>query len=932
VESNKEVFEQVRDTVMLCAAESLHDNELAKLSAEILPSLTERYRTEYGRTAWHRHFYAIEADAQLAASGRDAYQANEDMHPQWHTVSVSTARERGSAYPESRWVIEEGSARKLASHHDDFLFFRSPMLGDFDVETHATGFGYRESHVLVGGLWTGLVSNHRQYVFGNVRGELSRVDLDRQLSDTHRHGFIHTRIRSRDSTASTYLNGHPAFEYLKPANADPWLAIRSMYRVSGGVDDFRISGNPVVPETIEMIDSNQLLSWYDYFWVPHLDSNRLGPWTARGFHHLEHEIVSSQSDLLPAGSHAEELLVYTRPMIEDGSIEYEFWYEPNAFDAAPCVAGLAYRLTPRGVLEHRVTHGRYDRSPLRPDNVMPGRLSKQLSKPELDPGHWNRVTLSLVGSTLTISLNDQDVFQTDVDVPANERHFGLFHFADQSSLRVRNARWTGDWPKDTPSLDEQSLVSFEYANVFLNQSALPDRLTHSFDRTSLIDGQFAVVEGDPINDVDATDDGLQVTRIGRSGYQAAMIGRSMQVSGDFDVTIGFDQLQRETAKGKIASVRLIIQASNDRQDSALIQLIDDREGERMVQCMIRQIIEGKERRHYFGSQPMEADAARLRLSRRDGQVYYLVAEHDSDQFRIIGKQDFSNADLKDASVQFGVQVQDAGSRASTRLKSFDVRADKITVEEIEDPSVLIDQLNQSRAKLAIQFQHDFAANPPLETQFYWWTDVFNWKASDGGLIVRAPGAIDWTSGGLSMNEGYRGDFDIKFRFQRRSMVTPQDGKNTQVYLQIDLGNQDRTQLSVMLTKRPDERFATQAQIRNRLFTRYKYTNVGTSTFADPDFLRLARRSGRLHWLAGNEAEQTEFLIASQDVGEAPILNRGVRMMLHTGHVDGVSKMLARSIEVRAETKVGLNLVPAMRPTSPQPTLPDRIFQSLRDLF
>ncbi|MEM6366423.1 MAG: DUF1583 domain-containing protein, partial [Planctomycetota bacterium] len=525
VESHKEVFEQVRDAVMLCAAESLHEKELAKLSAEILPSLTERYRTEYVRTAWHRHFYAIAADAQLAASGRDAYQANEDKHLQWHPVSASTARERGSAYPESRWVIEEGSARKLASHHDDFLFFRSPMLGDFDVETHATGFGYRESHVLVGGLWTGLVSNHRQYVFGNVRGELSRVNLDRQLSDTHRHGFIHTRIRSRDSTASTYLNGHPAFEYLKPANADPWLAIRSMYRVSGGVDDFRISGDPVVPETIEMIDSNQLLSWYDYFWVPHLDSNRLGPWTARGFHHLEHEIVSSQSDLLPAGSHAEELLVYTRPMIEDGSIEYEFWYEPNAFDAAPCVAGLAYRLTPRGVLEHRVTHGRYDRSRLRPDNVMPGRLSKQLSKPELDPGHWNRVTLSLVGSTLTISLNDQDVFQTDVDVPANERHFGLFHFADQSSLRVRNARWTGDWPKDTPSLDEQSLVSFEYANVFLNQSALPDRLTHSFDRTSLIDGQFAVVEGDPINDVDSTDDGLRVSRIGRSGYQAAMIGR-----------------------------------------------------------------------------------------------------------------------------------------------------------------------------------------------------------------------------------------------------------------------------------------------------------------------------------------------------------------------------------------------------------------------
>lgn len=684
VEADPDLLEQTKDSVLLCASESLRAPNLTKLSAETLPALTQRYRTEYVRTAWHRHLWAVAADAQLATSNDKRYEFAESLEPdeqQWIPVSVATARERGSAFPEPCWVVQPGSARSLSSCADDFLYFRSPLAGKFAVEAHATGFGYQEAHLMLGGWWTGLVYNHRQFIIGNVRGELERQSLDRELADTHRHGFIHTRLLNDANQVSTFFNGHSVHQHPRPEAADPWIAIRSMYRVHGGVDDLRISGSPTVPKTIEMVDSHRLRSWFDYFYVPHADRNpnRLGPWQGQVYNDNQGNVVSAiasrRSSEFPAGSNAEELLIYTRPVLEDGLIEYEFLYSPNQTMAFPCVGGIAFLISESDVKQHRVTDGIYDRSPLRPDNVVTPQPTQRLQSPSLKPGQWNRMTLRFKANTLTLNLNGQDIYETELDAPPLRRHFGLFHFADQTSLLVRNATWQGTWPKAIPPIDQQTLVAPEFIEELLDQSDLPDRLFHRFDDTSLNGTGFAVVEGDPVRDVRPTKNGLEVIRKGRTGYQSAMISRPMTIQGDFDVTVQFDQLERFTQKGKIASVRLWAQASSDLQDTALIQMVHDREADRTVQCLKKQTIEGKDRRHYFGAQPMEATSGRLRLSRRKEVMYYLVAENDSDQFRIIGKQDFSSADLNGSAVRFGVQVQDPDSLCKVRFQSVEIAAE-----------------------------------------------------------------------------------------------------------------------------------------------------------------------------------------------------------------------------------------------------------------
>src|SRR5690606_24859256 len=150
------------------------------------------------------------------------------------------AFEHGNAFPEPLYNLRRGSYRNLSNYGDMLLYFQSPLLGDYSVEATATGFGYREAHIVAGGRWTGLLYNHQQIVLGDPRGELVRQAVSPPLGDTSKYGFIRTRVDVRDQTASTWMNGRLIHEdSLRPLDS-PWLGVRTNYRVQGGVDDLRI--------------------------------------------------------------------------------------------------------------------------------------------------------------------------------------------------------------------------------------------------------------------------------------------------------------------------------------------------------------------------------------------------------------------------------------------------------------------------------------------------------------------------------------------------------------------------------------------------------------------------------------------------------------------------------------------------------------------
>jgi hypothetical protein len=63
------------------------------------------------------------------------------------------------------------------------------------------------------------------------------------------------------------------------------------------------------------------------------------------------------------------------------------------------------------------------------------------------------VKLSIAGDTVKLELNGTSIYERALE-STNQRTFGLFHYADDTSVRVRNVTYRGQWPRRLPDADE----------------------------------------------------------------------------------------------------------------------------------------------------------------------------------------------------------------------------------------------------------------------------------------------------------------------------------------------------------------------------------------------------------------------------------------------------------------------------------------------
>ncbi|MGV3483384.1 MAG: DUF1583 domain-containing protein, partial [Planctomycetaceae bacterium] len=754
-----------------------------------------------------------------------------------------------------------------------------------------------------------------------------------------------TRVDVHDQTASTWMNGRLVHEdSLRPTDS-PWLGVRTNYRVQGGVDDLRITGQPIIPEQLGLVASGQLLGWYDYYQPPS-HSNRLVDWQV---------VVQVEKDGTPRwqirhprladsspGSHVEQLLRYLRPMAEDGTIAFEFFYEPGQSAAYPVIGRSAYLLTDRGVMRHRLTDGRFDRTDLRPDNATPIGAENQQALPLLAK-QWNRVEVVRRGDTLSLTLNGQTVCDEPLASDVGSPQFGIFHFADQTALQVRNLTWSGKWPRTLPDVKDQQLVR-PLDEILAWKAEQPSQtFRHAFHEDSLTSGAFVSVQGNPVETVQATPDGLIVRQTSTDNYRGATVAPVITVSGDFDVTVVFDQIDLQAALQMVASVQFEVHANTKEQDLAGIQAVQNRNLQRVVQCARHLTVDGNVRRSYFANEPAEGRSGRLKFCRRGDTIYYLAADNDSDRFRLVGQEKFPVADLQPHGIRLGVQAQGPAGLASVRFKDLIVRAERLSGTAISDREQYMAELDRQRDRLPLGFSHDFAKQPPSANDFISWSRNQSWDASDRGLEVISVGTDHWSSAGLSINREFAGDFDIAFRFSPTDLSMPQKGQQTQVYLQLELADADRTQVSTMLTKNDTGAVFSQMQVRSQVDGKYVYKSVGNQFIENANRMRLVRRGTEVVGNPGPDTNDSGIVVGSAELPDAPIGKQGVRMLLHTGGAGRTAKMMLQSIEVRAAQTIGpTNAVSAMTPAParrtvpsppPQPkSLPSRVFDSIRGLF
>ena len=388
----------------------------------------------------------------------------------WAPVRPSRPELRGRGFPRSSWSSIGGVWSQESGTNADGLLLRIPLRGDFEASIELSATPGREANLAYAGLAIRVRPDRKSLLICQVDDLEPQVALKPPLEV--KGEWSAWKIAVREGRVAFSIDGRVVIERPVPAECDPWLTIEAPGPLGGSARNLVIAGRPVVPEKLRLSALSDLVGWSD---AEYPDSSNGEPaWRKRG-----DEIVgrwakaptpidvnnnvfgnrnrlgvdpfdSLSSATSTAGSSLESVLRYRRPILEDGEIEYEFFFEPGKAMVHPTLDRLAFLINPDGVSLHRLTDLPYERAGLVPGNVAtePARRRGPASPP-IRPKAWNRLKLTLVGDVLALNLNDVLIYERPVE-PTNARTFGLFHFADESEARVRNVTYRGAWPRAVP--------------------------------------------------------------------------------------------------------------------------------------------------------------------------------------------------------------------------------------------------------------------------------------------------------------------------------------------------------------------------------------------------------------------------------------------------------------------------------------------------
>ncbi|HEY7326851.1 MAG TPA: DUF1583 domain-containing protein [Gemmataceae bacterium] len=430
------------------AALVLLDIQIKKLEESIV-----RFIPVQGRDSWLPHVRQTRAAVQVLGLPPPHHQFGDTPSlKSWDVVSHTSAKARGLGAPRTHWNLRDGIVQHYPGRSQDYLYLHTPLRGDFEVSCELTSFGWREARLGYGGLRFDLLPTLKRYNLFRFSHLIRAMDIDPPLSDPG--PWYKFRLSVHGETYTVHINDRKMCDEPLPFNPDPWLMLFAEHSNTAGIRNLKISGTPNVPESLTLSASPDLAGWLSY------DESE---WHKRGEEISNDGARSTHDPDQPPRPRTwlEKALHYHRPLLEDGVIDYDFYYEPDKVHVHPALDRLVFLLDPNGVRIHWLTDGIHDRTGLTPDNA--ALEPKNHRGPDvlpLKPKSWNHVKLSLSGDTITLQLNGTVVYERALE-STNQRTFGLFHYADETSVRVRNVTYRGQWPRRLPDADELWAVKGE---------------------------------------------------------------------------------------------------------------------------------------------------------------------------------------------------------------------------------------------------------------------------------------------------------------------------------------------------------------------------------------------------------------------------------------------------------------------------------------
>ncbi|MFG0335211.1 MAG: DUF1583 domain-containing protein, partial [Maioricimonas sp. JB049] len=601
-----------------------------------------------------------------------------DAHPDlsnWIAVSRGDAVTRGRGFPPPVWLLADGEVRNCASHQDEYLYYRIPLRGNYVLECELTGFGWFDCFPMVGGLWGRPEYSYQWFELGSLNGLQRRMRIDPVLSQADH--WIRYRVVVNDGACTTFLNGRQVDRRRLSPRSSPWIGFYSPLYGFGNVRNVVITGNPVVPEQVQMSADESLDCWI----ADQLDSvgGSRGEWRYDGQPGEGGGIVGRRKEEF-SGTWQESQLRYHRPMVEDGTIAYEFWYsQAERCHVHPSIGRKAFLLEPDGLAFHWITDGVWDQSELDPRNRFPADDRTPLPLVE----GWNRLRLELSGDAVTLRLNGQRINAGTLDV-TNDRTFGLFRYSDQTEARVRDMTWTGDWPSEVPPVSRQELRDGSIDALDERREELTASYEHDFRKDGFSPRRFGTGRFGTDGFAGLIPEGLQQVQTGTNGYRNIWVSPLLQVIGDFDIIAEFDQLELTNADDGDAAAYLITVAEDEQSTHARVwhgvRQHPNSRLRRISRVEFNQFGEGATPLEFAGEIADACTSGRMRIVRQGTRMTFLIAEADSDSWRDLHSREVTDAPLSPAGVRLCAGTYSkAAPYGTSRVvwKSLSIRAEQI---------------------------------------------------------------------------------------------------------------------------------------------------------------------------------------------------------------------------------------------------------------
>ncbi|NQV23255.1 MAG: DUF1583 domain-containing protein [Rhodopirellula sp.] len=448
--------------IAVAAAASTVESQRS-ISESMFKSLVEQ--TLNGTATSLRSFLRLShaTAVQLARGESGAEAIRQNRLKYWVPTSgaTSTLHHRGTT--DASWLVHEDHILHLAGSRNDVLFFRYPLVGEFEFRCEAQEGGRitTDGGLVYGGLQFEAIGRSNQLTIWDADIAHSVVKPCPFVRHEARPTFNRMSIRSTAEEAILTANMHPMwFDPASKAGASPWIGLRSFEERRPVFRNLAITGKPVIPREVRLSDGDDLRGWQSNFFgesqPAFANGSMASPSSPQADWSVKSGVITAAKREHGNGINPQSLLRYQRPLLDGELISYEFEYSPDEVHVHPALGRMAFLIEPGGVQVHWMTSGGFEWTGLPADNALLEPLSRRGPRPlPLKEGNWNAVTLARADGKVTLSLNDVVIYQRAVDF-GGDHSFGFYRDRTQTAAKIRNVVMTGDWPE---TLSEDCLAN-----------------------------------------------------------------------------------------------------------------------------------------------------------------------------------------------------------------------------------------------------------------------------------------------------------------------------------------------------------------------------------------------------------------------------------------------------------------------------------------